>query len=122
VEKDPAMQFDLVFTSPPFFNLERYSNEATQSSSRYPKYEDWKQKFLFEMVTTSFNKLRPEGFFAIHLKNCQKHPICDDMNRFIAENVKYARFVGAIGHETKRYAKKGIEGVLADPIWIYQKI
>ena len=37
---------NLVFTSPPFFRLERYSTEATQSYIRYQSYDEWKEKLI----------------------------------------------------------------------------
>jgi tRNA1(Val) A37 N6-methylase TrmN6 len=33
---------DLIFSSPPYFNLERYSSQPTQSYQRYPTYDSWK--------------------------------------------------------------------------------
>ena len=31
---------DLIFTSPPYFDLERYSNDDTQSSVRFPSLSE----------------------------------------------------------------------------------
>lgn len=39
-------QPNFMISSPPFFNLEIYSNESTQSSERYPAINDWIEKFL----------------------------------------------------------------------------
>ena len=38
--------FDLCFTSPPYFDLEKYSNEPSQSYVRYPEKEIWIDGFL----------------------------------------------------------------------------
>ena len=42
----PDREFDLGFTSPPYFNVETYSAEPTQSFLRYPTYQLWLEGFL----------------------------------------------------------------------------
>ena len=49
---------DLIFSSPPFFNLEIYSDEPTQSSNRYPTYQEWRMCFLDAVITQSRRVLR----------------------------------------------------------------
>jgi len=39
-------KFNFLLSSPPFFNLEIYSDEDTQSSVRYPDIKNWMDKFL----------------------------------------------------------------------------
>ena len=34
-------EYDLVFTSPPFFNTEIYSKDISQSCNMYQEYQDW---------------------------------------------------------------------------------
>lgn len=46
----PGETFDLVFTSPPFFDFEIYSKQPGQSVARYPKLEEWLVNFLFASV------------------------------------------------------------------------
>ena len=43
--------FDFIFTSPPYFNTEIYTDDPTQSSSRYPEFNDWLENFLFKTLT-----------------------------------------------------------------------
>jgi hypothetical protein len=60
---------DLVFSSPPFFNLEIYSNEKTQSSWRYRTYEQWRSHFLEAVIVQSCRLLRRRGYFAINVSS-----------------------------------------------------
>lgn len=46
VNYDELGKFDLVFTSPPYFNSEIYSEDETQSLTRYPKYNPSVQRPL----------------------------------------------------------------------------
>ena len=38
--------FDVVFTSPPYFSVERYSHDDTQSWVRYKNIDTWNEYFL----------------------------------------------------------------------------
>jgi len=42
--------FDLLFTSPPFFNFEVYTQEKGQSVQDYTGFESWLTQFLFGML------------------------------------------------------------------------
>lgn len=60
-------QVDLIFTSPPYFNLEKYSGEATQSSVRYPTLSEWLEGFLFEALRRSARCLKPGGRLVLNV-------------------------------------------------------
>lgn len=69
--------YDLIFTSPPFFNTEQYSNEKSQSWVRYPKYDEWRDKFLKVIINYSQLLLRG-GYLILNVKNYKNAPIADD--------------------------------------------
>lgn len=58
---------NLVFTSPPYFTKERYSQESTQSFKRYPKFKSWLNQFLKPLVQNAHEALKPKGIFAINI-------------------------------------------------------
>ncbi len=66
--------FDLIMTSPPYFNLEIYSNQETQSIVQYPEIDDWENKFLYPSFTKAWSHLRPEGHFVLILNNIYGKP------------------------------------------------
>lgn len=55
-------KLDLVFTSPPYFNREGYSEDETQSLKKFPLYENWKEGFLRPTLTTAYSYLRPDRY------------------------------------------------------------
>ena len=77
--------FDIVFTSPPYFNLEIYTDEPTQSCIRYPTIEKWRDLFLFATIKKVIKVLKPGGVLAINIKDSNKWDIslCDQMVEFI---------------------------------------
>ena len=44
------MEFDCCLTSPPYYDLEIYSDEANQSINKFPTYELWLDKFIDPII------------------------------------------------------------------------
>jgi hypothetical protein len=64
-----SQRFDLVFTSPSFFDKEIYSTDASQSTSKWGEFEGWFDKFLCGMFKKSWATLMPGGILAIHIQD-----------------------------------------------------
>lgn len=52
---------DLVLTSPPYFDLEVYCDEKTQSITNYSSYDNWRDNWLAAIINQATNKLRAGG-------------------------------------------------------------
>lgn len=61
-------EYDLALTSPPYYNLELYSDEITQSH-QYGLYEDWLKKFLKPVINGVLDKLVDGGYSCWSVKN-----------------------------------------------------
>ncbi len=57
-------KLDLVFTSPPYFAAEGYSDDETQSYNRYRTYEEWRDLYLKKTLETCVSYLK-EGRWLI---------------------------------------------------------
>ena len=55
-------KLDMVFTSPPYFDREQYSEDEGQSFKAYPQYEDWKDNFLKPTLTNAYESLRNDRY------------------------------------------------------------
>nr|QBK84638.1 MAG: hypothetical protein LCDPAC01_01190 [Pithovirus LCDPAC01] len=60
-----AKNFDLIFTSPPYFDYEIYGTGINQSS---PRFEDWIVKFLFRSLSKAWKLLQIDGIMAINIQ------------------------------------------------------
>lgn len=81
--------YDLVFTSPPFFDLEDYDSSITQSHRAYTNVKSWKENFLYPLILKSEKALIKEGFFALYINNHPSHPTyVEDTMDFIKKNTK----------------------------------
>jgi len=55
-------KLDLIFTSPPYFNREQYSEDEAQSFKMYPKYDAWRDNFLKPTLITCFKYLKSNRY------------------------------------------------------------
>tara|TARA_R100000005_G_C4999459_1_gene206214 strand:+ start:2568 stop:4190 length:1623 start_codon:yes stop_codon:yes gene_type:complete len=68
IQHDPYFQeykgkLDLIFTSPPYFNREAYSEDENQSYKKYgDSYESWREGFLRPTLETCVEWLRPDRY------------------------------------------------------------
>jgi len=54
-------EVDLVLTSPPYYDIEVYSKESTQSINNYNTYDDWAEHFLKTLIHLCLGKLNSNG-------------------------------------------------------------
>ena len=138
--------FDTVFTSPPYFNVEKYSDEDTQSYIRYKDIDSWNKNFLHKTLGKIIPTLKKDGLLAINIadvydaKNKTYFDICNPMNDFLKSQGLY--YYGCIGMEmTKRFNSGGAGNAkseyfqeylkdktkhtkniaFGEPIWIWEK-
>jgi hypothetical protein len=61
--------FDMVLTSPPYFDLEVYSDEETQSIKKFPSWDKWLEGFLDPVIRECLRCLKAGGISAWSVKN-----------------------------------------------------
>lgn len=65
--KIPHNDFDIVFSSPPFFDLERYSEYADDSITQFATEPAWCEYFLLPCVTKAGEHLRIGGIIVLYI-------------------------------------------------------
>ena len=70
---------DVVLTSPPYFDLEVYSHEDTQSITGCTSYQMWVDKFLNPLVTGALQTLKSTGWSCWNVHNVGKMKMIDDV-------------------------------------------
>jgi len=119
--------FDLIFTSPPYFDKEKYDQSELQSYKKYKGFDSWMQNFLFEAINVQSKSLKSGGHLVINISDIytrkKLYKICDGMNDYIASTNQFD-YVGAMG---LRMPKRPMSissdtvGVFAEPMWIWKK-
>jgi hypothetical protein len=74
-------EYDLVLTSPPYFDLEVYSKEESQSVVRFAEWNQWVDMFLDPMIKECLRCLKPYGVSAWSVKNMKKYKLKDEVFR-----------------------------------------
>lgn len=75
--------FDLAFSSPPYYTLEIYGDEPTQSVIRYPSYPEWLDRFWFVTLTKTLRALKPGGHLVFSLGGCGSQDIVGDTIKYM---------------------------------------
>lgn len=60
---------DVSFTSPPYFNLETYSNDNSASTQNYDNYQNWLVNFVRPTIENTYRYLKVGGYAMINIKN-----------------------------------------------------
>jgi hypothetical protein len=80
----PDESVDLCFTSPPYFDTEKYSNEETQSYIKYGRktqkesQEAWLYGFMKDTLANCHRVLKPEGYLAVNIADVATYPNLND--------------------------------------------
>jgi hypothetical protein len=64
---------DLIFSSPPYYAQETYSNEPTQSWVKYPDQESWLDGFIGGTLDNCAYCLRPGGYLVINIADVSSY-------------------------------------------------
>lgn len=65
--KGPAESVDFAFSSPPYFDLEVYSDEPTQCYNKFPKLEDWLEGYVRQTIKNIYHMLKPGACYAVNI-------------------------------------------------------
>ena len=93
--------FDTIFTSPPYFNIEKYSDEDTQSYKRYTNIDRWNEDFLHSTLGKLIFTLKKDGIIAVNISDVYSAPdkgyleICNPMNDYLkSQGMEYYGCIG----------------------------
>jgi len=77
--------YDLVFSSPPFFDVEKYDTDPSQSYLKFPTYNKWCDGFLRKIAKESYRVVKSGGYVILNMKNYKKMMIADDLCGYCRE-------------------------------------
>lgn len=115
--KPKCGHFDLVFTSPPYFDCERYSDEPTQSYIRYPTVIKWCAGFLEPLISNAYDALKPGGRFVLNIANTKNAPQLEELSLIFAD------MAGFKLEDTLKLTLSSIagKGVKYEPMFVFKK-
>jgi 16S rRNA G966 N2-methylase RsmD len=85
MEKYDLPKVDLILTSPPYFDLEVYTDEPTQSHKNHSTYDEWSEKFLKQVIFKSLNLLNENGHSCWNVGKVGKKNMFDCVDKYHIE-------------------------------------
>ena len=138
-----------MFTSPPYFSVERYSYDDTQSWVRYKDIEDWNKDFLHLTLGKLWDSVKKGGYVLINISDVYSNAkwstdrgwleICNPMNDYLSKLGTYQGCIGmemakrpnsggagtAKSYEGSVWTEKSLENKedkkFGEPIWVWKK-
>ena len=111
--------FDTVFTSPPYFNVERYSYDETQSWVRHKEINEWNENFLQKTLKNLWCSVKSGGYLLVNISDVYSNSkwstdrgwleICNPMNDFLSTFTD-SEYQGCIGMELAKRPNSGGAG------------
>ncbi len=108
---------DFAFTSPPYFDCEKYSNEPTQSYIKYSTKESRTNGFLYKMFKEVYKVLKPNGKMAINISNTSTHKWIEDSCLDMASRASFL-LIDILHYEMSGMGNKSNK---TEPIFIFAK-
>lgn len=109
---------DLCFTSPPYFDTERYSDEETQSWKRYPTKEEWMGVFMRRTLENCFAGLKEGGVLALNIAGVRSYPDIEE------DTVRTAESAGFVRNAVLKYSLSSLSSSKVykhEPVYLFTK-
>ena len=115
--KPKKESLDLCFTSPPYFDTEKYSNEKTQSYIKFPTRDSWVNGFLRKTIENCYHGLKKNGYMLINIANTPKYKFIEK------ETVQISKELGFKQEETLQLTLSSVMGAgyKYEPIFVFKK-
>jgi len=111
--------YDLVMTSPPYFDIEIYADDPSQSVQKNKNERYWYDNYLTVWLNICLNALQVNGILALNINQFKHHHyvnwLLDDMRKN-----KNWNFLGIVGYANSN--KINQNKILVQPIFIWKKI
>ena len=109
--------FDLCFTSPPYFDTEKYSLESTQSFIKFPTENEWVNGFLKKTIQNCYIGLKNNRYMLINIANTPKY------NFIEKETVRIAKELGFVQEDTLQLTLSSVMGAgyKYEPVFVFRK-
>lgn len=92
-------KLDFVFTSPPYFNREAYSDDENQSYKKFSSYDSWKEGFLRKTLETAYEYLKPNRYLVWNIADVLVGTNKDGTNKYLPLEQDTIEIMKSLGAE-----------------------
>ena len=80
LDKLKEKRFDMCLTSPPYYDLEVYSHEETQSIQKFKSYDEWINEFIKPIIDFVCSHVDKYSCWSVkNIKTDKKYNLLDDV-------------------------------------------
>lgn len=110
--KGKERYYDLIFSSPPFFDYEIYHSDSSQSINGRSRYLDWFRNWMTPVLRQMVKYIRKGGLIALHIGETYRAPhLPRDVKKVLTEQC-HLKFIQTINCS--------VRGKRPIPIWVYR--
>lgn len=113
----PNEKVDLCFTSPPYFNCEKYTEEPSQSWKRYQTTETWNEMFLRRTINNCRKALKNNGSLILNVANVKTHKTLEEDTVRIAQEEGFSHMT-TIRMQLSSITKGGFK---SEPLFVFSR-
>lgn len=113
---------DLVFSSPPYFKVEKYTGDRSQSYRRYESYETWKRGFLRPVAEASYRVLRPGGHLVINVADTPRYAVAGDLSSIGLGLFGQLRLLKLLMHSRPVQRSEDTQQYRWEPVFVFRKM
>lgn len=112
---------DFAFTSPPYFDTEKYSNDDSQSYIKYKSKKEWLEGFLLQTLLNVNSALKDGKHMVINIANVKSYPDLEE------DTLEVAKAAGFMLESKDRLLlsnstfKKGKSAFKSEPLFVFKK-
>jgi len=114
---------DVAFSSPPYFNLERYSEDPAQSHVKFPSVDLWLNGFLTQTFENVRTLLKPGGYLGLNLTDF-------DNTKIVEGALGRIKSLGFVEHERlgiQMVQRRGngqdtSQSFKSEPVYVFRKV
>ena len=93
IDELPPDYFDIVFSSPPYFTKEQYSEDENQSCNKFgDSLDSWINGFLKPVISNMYKITKPGGYFIINIADIKINGKIHDLETVTKEYSKECGF------------------------------
>ena len=107
----------MCFTSPHYFDTEKYSDELTQSYIKFPTEDKWMNTFMRKTMENCYYGLKENGYMLINIANTSKHKFIEE------QTVKISKELGFTQEDTLQLTLSSVMGAgyKYEPVFVFRK-
>jgi hypothetical protein len=120
-------EVDLCFTSPPYYNTERYADEDTQSFKKFPSHGEWMDHFMRDTLRNCLRIMKSDARLIVNIANVNTY---NDLTKDFVQTAELVGFkleqvmrleLSTMPGQGKRNRSDKNKGNRNEPIFVFRK-